>query len=163
MVNKLTVKQGIGSLVFPTMVFVVAISFFCGFTVYFGDLRLDYNFQRTFQIIAGLGGVLPTILTFVFNTDTSVYLLRRIVFLFASIGLLALFAMFLGSESAAFPLFCAAFVLTVVVPTVYFAVRCRNTKEWLVVFLSNPMLWLGIWLIAFAIDASQDVFLAYSF
>lgn len=161
MENKLTAKQAIGSLVFPALVLIAAISFFCGFTVYLGDLRLDYNFQHAFQIIAGLGGVLPIILTLVLKADTSAYLLRRLVFLFASIGLLALFATFLGDEAAAFPLFCAALVLTVVVPAVYFAIKCRNTKEWVVVFLSNPTLWLGIWIIAFAIDISQNPFLAY--
>lgn len=163
MKNKLTVKQAIGSLVFPVLVLVAAISLFCGFTIYLGDFRLDYNFQRAFQIIAGLGGILPTILTFVLKADTSTYLLRRIVLLLASIGLLALFATFLGDESAAFPLFCIALALTVIVPAVYFAVKCRCTKEWLVIFLSNPTLWLGIWIIAFAIDSSQNPFLAYSF
>lgn len=161
--NKLTVKQVIASLVFPILVLAAAISFFCGFTVYLGDFRLDYNFQRAFLIIIDLGGILPVILTFALKTDTSNYLLRRIVFLFGSIGLLALFATFLGDESAAFPLFCIALALTVIVPAVYFAVRCGSTKEWLVIFLSNPTFWLGIWVIAFAIDASQNTFLAYEF
>lgn len=163
MENKLTVKQAVGSLVFPVLVLIAAISFFCGFTVYLGDYRLDYNFQRAFQLIAGLGGILPTILTFVLKADTSIYMLRRIAFLFASIGLLAVFATFLGDESAAFPLFCIALALTVIVPAVYFAVRCRSAKEWLVIFLSNPTIWLGIWVTAFAIDASQNPFLAYKF
>lgn len=163
MENKLAVKQAIASLAFPIMVLAAAISCFCGFTVYLGDFRLDYNFQRALLIIISLGGILPGILTFAFKADTSSYLLRRIVFLFGSIGLLAVFAAFLGDECAAFPLFCIALALTVIVPAVYFAVRCRSAGEWLVIFLSNPTLWLGIWVAAFAIDVSQNPFFAYYF
>ncbi len=133
--RKLTRRQIFNSLVFPIMTTVWALykylieSFFFGFAIE----PIDFVY---FAAI-GIGGVLCAVLTITVGIETGQYFLPRLLILLSTVFVTAMAGEFLGFD------YRIDLIITLVslVFSALFFKRCTRFSEWIIIFLSNPVLY----------------------
>ncbi len=133
--KKLTRRQIFNSLVFPIMTTVWALyeylieSLFFGFAIEPIDL--------VYFAAIGIGGILCAVLTITVGIETGQYFLPRLLILLSTIFVSAMASEFLGFD------YRIDLIITLVslVFSALFFKRCTRFSEWIIIFLSNPVLY----------------------
>lgn len=139
--RKLTRRQLWVSLLFPIGILVWAVwgyasrSFF-----FFGTFVPAYPMQWSYIIAAAVCGAVPIILTLAIGIDTGQYTLPRVLISIATLGLISVIMEFLPNELP-YDVVILLIITSLVVSAVYFFKFCPTKfSEWIVIFLSNPVL-----------------------
>ncbi len=133
--RKLTRRQIFNSLVFPIMTTVWALfkyligSFFWGFAIE----PIDFVY---FAAI-GIGGILCAVLTITVGIETGQYFLPRLLILLSTVFVTAMAGEFLELD---YRINLIITLVSLVLSALYFK-RCTRFSEWIIIFLSNPVLY----------------------
>lgn len=148
-------KAYIISLIFPLIVFLSSLIFLfitCGFSL------KEYSIWGWGVLSSPfIGGILPAALTVSLRTDTSSYIRQRIILLIISVVFCAfswLLTLYCFTE---WIILCIPIIM-IIATTVYFSFKSNCFKEWLIIFLSNPIMYYLIVIIELIIDISKSEF-----
>ncbi len=137
--KKLSRRQLLISLIFPIMttiwgLFNLALNFFYNFV-------FDYRFFGLSEIVyisaVVIGGILCTVLTITLGIETGRYFLPRLLILISVIFVIAVVREFIDDV----PMFeYILLIISLVFGAVYFKNK-TTFSEWIIIFLSNPVLY----------------------
>lgn len=140
-------KKAIGSLIFPVAIFLIFGTLFVFFSVV--DIL---DILRLGCLVSSLiGGLLPTLITFVAKTDTSFYLKNRVLMLLISLILIFIAWVINALLDSICYVWCV-FFLSVILSSIYYIRKGRTVLERLIIVISNPVLYLAICLMCFGCD-----------
>lgn len=147
--RKLTRRQTFNSLVFPMMTTVWALFKYTIKVIFYGFAIEPTDF--VFFAAIGIGGALCAILTVTIGIETGQYFLPRLLILISTIFVIALAEEFLEFD---YRINLFLVLISLVFGALYFK---KNTKfsEWIIVFLSNPVLYYFVIMI-FTINEYQE-------
>ncbi|MGN0683122.1 MAG: hypothetical protein ACI4JY_05540 [Oscillospiraceae bacterium] len=147
--RKLTRRQTFNSLVFPMMTTVWALFKYTIKVIFYGFAIEPTDF--VFFAAIGIGGVLCAVLTVTIGIETGQYFLPRLLILISTIFVIAVAEEFLEFD---YRINLFLVLISLVFGALYFK---KNTKfsEWIIVFLSNPVLYYFVIMI-FTINEYQE-------
>ncbi len=139
-------KNKILSLIYPIIIMLtsVLVFFLCG-TGSNGINAFGYALIAAFLV----GGILPVILTTAGKIDLSGYFKHRtIAFIIGVVTALlsSLVALYIN------PMFCIFAFFPVIIEVLHFFPRVKHIKEWIVLILSNPLIYYIVVFMMFYID-----------
>lgn len=147
--RKLTRRQTFNSLIFPMMTTVWALFKYTIKVIFYGFAIEPTDF--VFFAAIGIGGVLCAVLTVTIGIETGQYFLPRLLILISTIFVIAVAEEFLEFD---YRINLFLVLISLVFGALYFK---KNTKfsEWIIVFLSNPVLYYFVIMI-FTINEYQE-------
>lgn len=133
-------RPGAGSLAMPIGIIIVS-GFKLGFYSIFG-MGLGSYFIPSWSYAAAIafGGVLPIILTFALKIDTREYFLPRLIFYICTIAAVSLPGEFVEIPRGGTVILTA--VSSAITLLYFYKFRPTRFKEWIVIFLSTPQLYM---------------------
>lgn len=147
--RKLTRRQTINSLVFPIMTTVWALFKYTIKVIFFGFAIEPSDF--VFFAAIGIGGVLCAVLTITIGIETGQHFLPRLLILISTIFVIAVAEEFLEFD---YRINLFLVLISLVFGALYFK-KCTKFSEWIIVFLSNPVLYYFVIMI-FTINEYQE-------
>ena len=133
--RKLTRRQTFNSLVFPIMTTVWALFKYTIKVIFYGFAIEPSDFVYFAAI--GIGGVLCAVLTVTIGIETGQYFLPRLLILISTIFVIAVAEEFLEFD---YRINLFLVLISLVFGALYFK-KCTKFSEWIIVFLSNPVLY----------------------
>lgn len=133
-------RPGAGSLAMPIGIIIVS-GFKLGFYSIFG-MGLGSYFIPSWSYAAAIafGGVLPIILTFALKIDTREYFLPRLIFYICTLAAISIPAEFVDIPRGGTVILTA--VSAAITLLYFYKFRPTRFKEWIVIFLSTPQLYM---------------------
>lgn len=148
--RKLTRRQTFNSLVFPVMTSVWAIYNYLIRNIFLGLAIEPIDFVYFAAVV--VGGILCAILTIAVGIETGQYFLPRLLVLISTIFVIAMAEEFLEFD---YRINLFLLLVSLVFGALYFK-KCTKFSEWIIVFLSNPLLYYFVEMI-FSIKEYQEV------
>lgn len=148
--RKLTRRQTFNSLVFPVMTSVWAIYNYLIGNIFLGFAIEPIDFVYFAAVV--VGGILCAILTIAVGIETGQYFLPRLLILISTIFVIAMAEEFLEFD---YRINLFLLLVSLVFGALYFK-KCTKFSEWIIVFLSNPVLYYFVAMI-FSIKEYQEV------
>lgn len=133
--RKLTRRQTFNSLVFPIMTTLWGLYNYIISHIFWGFALEIIDFAYFAAI--GIGGVLCGVLTITVGIETGQYFLPRLLILLSTIFITSMAGEFLGLD------YRIDLIITLVslVFSALFFKKCTRFSEWIIIFLSNPVLY----------------------
>lgn len=133
--RKLTRRQTINSLVFPIMTTAWGVYNYLTTHIFWGFALEPDDF--VFFAAIGIGGILCAVLTITVGIETGQYFLPRLLIQLSTIFVSAMAVQFLGFD---YRIHFVITLVSLVFSALYFK-RCTRFSEWMIIFLSNPVLY----------------------
>jgi len=133
--RKLTRRQIFNSLVFPIMTTVWALYDYLIGNIFWGFAIEPIDF--VYFVAIGIGGILCAILTITVGIETGQYFLPRLLILLSTIFVIAMAGEFLEVD---YRIELVLVLASLVFSALFFKKRTKFS-EWIIVFLSNPVLY----------------------
>ncbi len=133
--KKLTRRQIINSLVFPIMTTVWALYEYIIGNIFWGFALEPVDFAYFAAI--GIGGILCAVLTITVGIETGQYFLPRLLILLSTIFVIAVVGEFIEID---YRIYLVLVLVSLVFSALFFKKRTKFS-EWMIIFLSNPVLY----------------------
>ena len=136
-------KPSFWSLAFPIGIIVYSMYKLIDYSRYGVGLGSDFIVSWCFAAAIVMGGVLPIILTFALKIETREYFLPRLIFYICTIAAVSIPQEFVEIPKGGLVVLTA--VSAAVTLLYFYKYRPTRFKEWCVIFLSTPQLYMMIY------------------
>lgn len=151
--RKLSRRDLILSLLFPAGIIAWALFYYIRWAVALHSFQPIILFQWSYPAAAVLCGVIPIIITLASGANTGQYILPRVLISVSTLGAIGIASEFIVITNQVTVLL---LITSAVVSALYFY-KFRQTRfsEWIVIFLSNPVLAAVIYYIMFNVTLNE--------
>lgn len=140
-------RPGAGSLAFPIGIIIYSAYKLIHYSKYGLGLGSDFVVSWCFAAAIVFGGILPIILTFALKIDTREYFLPRLIFYISTIAAIAIPGEFVEIPRGGLVIMSA--VSAALTLLYFYKFRPTRFKEWCVIFLSTPQIYMMIYYLLF--------------
>lgn len=141
-------RPGAGSLAFPIGIIIYSAYKLIHYSKYGLGLGSDFIVSWSFAAAIVFGGVLPIILTFALKIDTREYFLPRLIFYICTIAAISIPREFVEIPQGGLVILTA--VSASLTLLYFYKFRPTRFKEWCVIFLSTPQIYMMIYYLLFS-------------
>ena len=143
-------RPSFGSLAFPVGIVVYSAYKLIWFSCNGLGLGSGLTFTLSYAAAIVFGGILPIILTYTMKTETVEYFLPRLIIFLCTIAAIALMKEFVEIPKGGLVILTA--VSSAVTLLFFYKIRPARFKEWCIIFLSTPTIYMMIYYLLLAND-----------